>query len=214
MDSEKKKFLQAFYPAASFLVLLWIIRITEELTKINLDIFGLRPHDWFGLIGILTAPLIHGSFNHLISNSLPLLFLTTGLLYFYENSGKQVFVLLYILPGIFVWFFGREAYHIGASGLVYGLASFIFFSGVIRRDTRSIALALLVTFLYGGMVWGVLPLDPAVSWEYHLFGAAWGLVLSFAYRKADPYIRYEWEEDDESDSDEKPEISYDDELFF
>lgn len=214
MDSEKKKFLKVLYPAVSFLLLLWIIRITEELTNINLNVFGLRPHDWFGLIGILTAPLIHGSINHLISNSLPLLFLTVGLFYFYENSGKQVFVLLYILPGIFVWFFGRESYHIGASGLVYGLASFIFFSGVIRRDTRSIALALLVTFLYGGMVWGVLPLDPAISWEYHLFGAVWGLILSFVYRKSDPYSRYDWEDDEEEDSDENPEISYDDEYLF
>ncbi len=214
MNTDKEIFLKSLYPTASFILLLWIIRIFEELFKINLDKFGLHPHYLFGLIGIFTAPLIHGSFNHLISNTLPLLFLGIGLFYFYKNSSKQVFVLLYILPGIFVWFFGRESYHIGASGLIYGLASFIFFSGVIRRDTRSIALALLVTFLYGGMVWGVLPLDPGISWEYHLFGAIWGVILAFVYRKSDPYKRYDWENEEDDISDTKPEISYDDEFTF
>jgi len=195
-------------------VLLWLIRIAEELSGVNLDKFGLLPHSWLGLTGILTAPLIHGSFAHLISNTLPLLFLGVGLFYFYKNAAMQVFVLLYLVPGIFVWFFGRASYHIGASGLIYGLASFTFFSGIIRRDTRSIALALLVAFLYGGMVWGVLPLDPGISWEYHLFGAIWGVILAFVYRKSDPYQRYDWEDE----TDEKPvnelEINYDDEIFF
>jgi len=214
MNNDKRVFLDSLYPTVPFVVLLWIIRIIEELFKINLVEFGVHPRNWFGLIGIFTAPLIHGSFNHLMSNTLPLLFLGVGLFYFYKNSSKRVFVLLYILPGICVWFFGRESYHIGVSGLIYGLASFIFFSGIIRRDTRSIALALLVTFLYGGMIWGVLPLDPGISWEYHLFGAVWGVILAFVYRKSDPYKRYDWEDEPDDIPGDKLEISYDDEYLF
>src|SRR3989339_1510740 len=103
-----------------------------------------------------------------------------------------------IIPGIFVWIFGRPAYHIGASGLIYGFVSFLFFSGLIRRDNRSIALALIVTFLYGGIIWGVLPIKAETSWESHLFGSIIGIMFAFIFRKADPAPKYDWEDEEEA----------------
>ncbi len=155
MTDEKRKFLLSIYYPAGFLFLLWIIKIIEVSFGISFIKYGLLPHHLSGLIGIITYPLIHANFSHLISNSIPLLFLGVGLFYFYPVSAIKVFVLVYFIPGILIWFFARTAYHIGASGLIYGLVTFFFFSGIIRRDNRSIALALVVTFLYGSLVWGV-----------------------------------------------------------
>jgi membrane associated rhomboid family serine protease len=121
----------------------------------------------------------------------------------------KVLLLVYIVPGIFVWFFARPAYHVGASGMVYGFVSFLFFSGLIRRDTRSIALALIVTLLYGSIIWGILPLDNGVSWEYHLFGSLTGICCAFIYRKSDPYKKYEWEDEEDDEDPKKLEISHD-----
>ena len=112
------------------------------------------------------------------------------------------------MDGLLVWLFARESYHIGASGLVYGFAAFLFFSGLFRKDKRSIALSLLIVFLYGGMVWGVLPTDPKISFESHLFGALTGIVCAFLFRKNDPPPVYEWEEEnyeDEIEDDIDPE---------
>ena len=153
MSEEKKKLLFSVTVPLAFIIFLWIIQIIQYLFDLNLDKFGLLPRHIAGLIGIITAPLLHAGFAHLFSNTLPLLFLGTGILYFYPESAFKVFLIVYIIPGIFVWLFARTAYHIGASGMVYGFVTFLFFSGIIRRDTRSIALALIVTFLYGGIVW-------------------------------------------------------------
>lgn len=209
MDEEKKIFWMSIIFSTGFLLVLWIIKILEFSFDIHFANWGVFPRESFGLIGILTFPLVHADFNHLISNSLPLLFLITGLCYFYPKSSKMVFSIIYFGTGIFVWLFARPSFHIGASGLIYGIASFLFFSGVIRRDTRSITLALLVTFLYGGLIWGILPLENHVSWEGHLFGALMGIVSAFVFRKSDPYKKYDWEDEPNADSDKKPEISYD-----
>ena len=104
--------------------------------------------------------------------------------------------MVYFIPGILVWFLGRESFHIGSSGLVYGYVTFLFFSGLIRRDNRSIALALIVTFLYGSLIWGVLPLSREISWEYHLFGALTGIYAAIIFRKSDPIKKYDWEEEE------------------
>ncbi|MFH1196712.1 MAG: rhomboid family intramembrane serine protease [bacterium] len=176
--------------------------------------YGLLPGEISGLIGILTFPLIHANFNHLISNSMPILFLGMGTGYFYPSSSYKVYIPVFIVPGIFMWFFARPSYHIGASAIIYGLAAFIFFSGILKRDVRSIALALLVTFLYGGMIWGVLPLDREVSWEGHLFGAITGIICAFIFKNLDPYKKYDWE-DEERDYDVRDlEVSYDKEPPF
>lgn len=193
-----------------FVILIWIIHVAGIFLKIPLSIFGLKPGSLIGLTGILTSPLIHGSLDHLFSNTIPLLVLGYGLFSFYKTSSSRVFFLIYFLSGITVWIIGRPSYHIGASGIIYGMASFIFFSGIIRRDKRAIALSLLTTFLYGGMIWGILPIDRGISWEGHLAGGFWGFVLSIIFRKKDKYIQYEWEEDDEDDiPPDKLEIKWD-----
>jgi membrane associated rhomboid family serine protease len=208
MSEEKRKFILSLYYPLGFLLLLWIIKIAEVAFGISFINFGLLPHHISGLIGIITYPLIHENFNHLISNSIPLIFLGIGLFYFYPESALKVFLLVYFLPGILIWFFARTAYHIGASGLVYGLVTFFFFSGIIRRDNRSIALALIVTFLYGSLVWGVLPIDKTISWEGHLFGSLTGILSAFLFRKKDPPKKYDWEDEPDDDNPGKPEISY------
>ena len=106
---------------------------------------------------------------------------------------------VYLGPGIAVWLFARASVHVGASGLVYGLVSYIFVAGVIRRDRRAIAASLLVSFLYGSLAWGVLPIEPGVSWETHLAAALIGLVLAIALRRLDipPRKRYAWEDEND-----------------
>lgn len=211
MSEDKKKLLSSIAFPAGFVILLWIIQLIQFFFNLSFVKLGLFPRSLRGLLGIITAPLIHAGFGHLFSNSLPLLFLGTGMLYFYRQSAYKIFVLVYFLPGVFVWFIARPAFHIGASGIVYGLVTFMFFSGLIRRDARSIALALIVTFLYGSIIWGVLPLDNGISWEYHLGGSIVGIICAFVFRKNDPYKKYDWEEegDDNEIDGGKLEISHD-----
>jgi membrane associated rhomboid family serine protease len=193
--SEKKKFVRCLFYPVIFVVLIWIIKILEASLEFNLVSFGIFPRKISGLIGIITAPLIHADFNHLISNSIPLLFLGLGISYAYPTISRKLFLAVYVMHGLLVWIFARQAYHIGASGLIYGFVSFLFFSGIIRRDNRSIALALIVTFLYGGLTWGVLPIKAEISWEAHLFGSLVGIMFAFIFRKSDPAPKYDWEEE-------------------
>ena len=195
-ESNEKQLRLIIIPL-SFLVLLWLIQFAQYLFSLKLAKYGLFPQTAKGLIGVFTAPLIHSDFNHIISNSIPLLFLGSGIFYFYKEAAYKVFFMVYLIPGILVWFLGRESYHIGSSGLVYGYVTFLFFSGLIRRDNRSIALALIVTFLYGGLIWGVLPLSREISWEYHLFGALTGIYAAIIFRKSDPIKKYDWEDEEE-----------------
>ncbi len=209
MNNDKQKIVSSLIITFSFIALLWLIQISQVIFDTSFVRFGLYPRKLTGLIGIITAPLIHAGFGHLFSNTLPLIFLGVGILYFYPKSGIKVFILVYFVPGIFVWLVARPAYHIGASGMVYGLVSFLFFSGIIRRDTRSIALALIVTFLYGGIIWGVVPQNDGISWEYHLFGSLTGIFCAFIYRKFDPYKKYDWEDENDEENNGKLEISHD-----
>ena len=209
MNNDKQKIVSSLIITFSFIALLWLIQISQVIFDTSFIRFGLYPRKLTGLIGIITAPLIHAGFGHLFSNTLPLIFLGVGILYFYPKSGIKVFILVYFVPGIFVWLVARPAYHIGASGMVYGLVSFLFFSGIIRRDTRSIALALIVTFLYGGIIWGVVPQNDGISWEYHLFGSLTGIFCAFIYRKFDPYKKYDWEDENDEENNGKLEISHD-----
>jgi membrane associated rhomboid family serine protease len=193
----------------AFIILIWLVKFAENIFDTSFIQYGLAPGEAKGLAGIVFAPLIHADYGHLLSNSLPLLILGSALFYFYPSASVKVFLSVYFIPNIVLWFVGRNAYHIGASGIVYGFITFIFFSGIIRRDVRSIGLSLIVTFLYGSFVWGVLPLDRKVSWESHLFGAVTGIVCAFIFRKKDPYKKYKWEDDEEDEGPhEKPEISY------
>jgi membrane associated rhomboid family serine protease len=185
--------------ALGFVALIWLIQLLNWGLDLELERFGVRPRQFAGLPGILLAPLLHGSFAHLAANSLPLLVLGTGMLYLYPNSALKVIPAVYLGPGIAVWFFARASVHVGASGLVYGLVSYIFVAGVLRRDRRAIAASLLVSFLYGSLAWGVLPIEPGVSWETHLAAALIGLVLAIALRRLDipPRKRYAWEDEED-----------------
>lgn len=193
-----------------FILLLWIILIVQEMFNLNFPYaLGLYPRTASGLIGILTSPLIHGGYTHLFSNTIPLFLLAAGILYFYPETAYKVIGLIYILTGLLVWLFARSVYHIGASGLIYGFAAFLFFSGIFKRDNRSIGLSLLVTFLYGGMVWGILPGQPGISWESHFFGGITGVICAFIFRKKDKHYKYDWEAEESDIPPDKLEISYD-----
>lgn len=160
--------------------------------------WGVYPKNVRGLKGILAAPMIHGDLSHLLHNSLPFVALSLAIIYFYGAISNSVFLVSYLTTGILVWIFGRESFHIGASGLVYALASFVFFSGLIRQHAQLIAISLLVVFLYGGMVWGLFPIEPRISWESHLSGAVVGLFLAVWFRNIGPQRkRYSWEDEEE-----------------
>ena len=169
--------------ALGFVFLLWFIRALEDSLTVDLGVWGILPRSISGLIGIITAPLIHGSVFHLLSNTFPLLLLLVAVFYFYDEIALEVFVWIYIATGFWVWVIARQAYHIGSSGLVYGLAAFLFFSGVFRKDARSVAVALVIAFIHGGMLQGLFPTESSVSWESHLLGSAAGLFCSFYFRK-------------------------------
>lgn len=196
---DKAKILSSFFYSGCFIIVLWLIQFFQWAIEKDLSSFGILPRKPAGLFGILISPLVHADFSHLISNSITLFLLFFGLLYFYRTSVIKVFFIIYIFHGLLVWLLARQSYHIGASGLIYGFASFLFFSGLFRKDKRSIALSLLIVFLYGGMVWGILPTDPQISFEAHLFGAIVGIVCAFIFRKSDPPPKYEWEEETEED---------------
>lgn len=163
----------------ALVAVLWVVHFIKIGTNFPFGNYGVFPREISGIKGIFFAPLIHGDFEHLISNSVPLLVLTTILGYFYRKVAIPSFIIIYILTGFAVWLFARRSIHIGASGVVYGLVSFVFWSGVFRRNLRSIVLALIVTILYSGYFAGILPTKEGISWESHLFGAFAGLFVAF-----------------------------------
>ena len=205
-DKETDKKIFRFSLAIPVLIVgvFWLVKLSEEVLQLDLTTWGILPLHAEGLPGILLSPFIHGSYEHLISNSVPFLILTFALLYFYRHLAYRIFFLIYILSGICVWLGGRESWHIGASGIVYGLASFLFFSGVFRKDANLLTIGIIVVFLYGSMFWGIFPIKPEISWESHLWGAVSGLLLAFYYRSqgpARPLASWENEPDDEEPDD-------------
>ena len=186
----------AFLWAAAFTSLAWAIWLAGAVFGLHLTHWGVYPRSPVGLAGVLFAPLIHGSAYHLIANTPRLLLLGTALIYGYPRAASIALPCLYLGSGVGVWLVGRESYHIGASGLTHGMMFFIFVIGTLRRDRPAIALSLMVFFLYGGMIWTILPLEPGVSFESHFFGAAIGVILAFLLRNRDPMPperRYDWE---------------------
>ncbi|RLD77240.1 MAG: rhomboid family intramembrane serine protease [Bacteroidetes bacterium] len=176
----RKPITYLYFPVL-FFISLWLVKLIEFGFDLHLQEFGIYPRSYADLPKIITAPFIHGDFNHLISNSIPLFFLSTAIFYFYPRLAFKIIIYTWLLTGFGVWLGGRFAWHIGASGLVYAFASFLFFAGVVSKNRRLMAISLLVIFLYGGMIWGIFPNDPHVSWEAHLFGFLSGIVLTFYY---------------------------------
>ncbi len=199
LKKEKKRFLASLKLPLYFVGVLWVIKLFEVITSINLGYFGVLPRTIDGLIGILTYPLIHGDFLHLFNNSVPLIILGFITFYSYKSVAHKVLPFIWASSGILVWLFARQDYHIGASGVVYGLAFFIAFSGLFRKDLKSVALALFVVFWYGGIIWGLLPIQSGVSWEGHLFGAIAGLFCAYRYKGVDLPEKFEWNEEPEPD---------------
>ncbi|MCD6544688.1 MAG: rhomboid family intramembrane serine protease [Flavobacteriaceae bacterium] len=180
-----------------FVLLLWFVFWFELKFGFNFNKFGIYPRSFKGLRGILFSPFIHGDIKHLYHNSIPLFVLMFSLLYFYKDIAWKVFVYGTLFTGLLTWVIARKSYHIGASGIIYLLFSFIFFSGIIRKNYRLIAVSLMVIFLYGSMVWYVLPVKEEVSWEGHLSGFLVGLFFAFIYRRVgNQRFEYDWEKED------------------
>lgn len=177
---------------------MWLILFLDYFLALELTRFGLRPGHLKGLIGLLTAPLLHSGVEHMFSNTAPLIVSMTTILYLYPRSSFKVIPIIWIGSGMLAWMIGRPSLHFGASGFVYGLLAFVFVSGILRLDMRSVAVSIMVWFLYGSMIWGVLPIRPNMSWELHLSGAILGVVLAIVFRHWDitPLKRYEWEDND------------------
>jgi membrane associated rhomboid family serine protease len=161
--------------------LMWLVYTVQYRFLMDLSWLGIYPRTWQGLLGVFAAPLIHGNVVHLISNTIPLMFLGWTLFFFYERIGSRVFVICYFGTNVLVWLFGRSFIHIGASGLLYALAAFLAFFGIFRRDLKSIVISLAIIFFYGGLIYGVLPMQEGVSWESHLFGAVVGAICAWQY---------------------------------
>ncbi|HWR99443.1 MAG TPA: rhomboid family intramembrane serine protease [Prolixibacteraceae bacterium] len=214
---EKRIGIHAGFVSVAFITGLWLIKLIEFEYDLDFSGWGIRPRVAEGLYGILFSPLIHGSFGHLAANTFPLLILTFSLFFFYRKSSYLIFFLIYLFSGLLVWLGGRDALHIGASGLIYGHAAFLFLSGVLSHNTRLLTISLIVAFFYGGLFWGIFPIKPEVSWESHLWGALSGFGLAFIYRssvhpdtlidedKEDEPDDGEWQHDQEEQEKENPE---------
>jgi len=213
MNAERKRFIYSLVFPAFFLFVIWAVKIFEISMELSLVEGGVFPRQISGLKGILFSPTIHGDWKHLVDNSLPVFFLSLALFYFYRDIAYRIWLLIYFIGGILLWSVGREAYHIGASGLIYGLAAFLFLSGVIRKVRSLMAISLLVVFWYGGMVWGLLPFDYEVSFEAHITGALSGIILAILYRDQGPVPErspLEDEEDEEEGEEDKEQDFYTD----
>lgn len=190
-----------------FIGILWCIKSAQILFNLNLSGLGLVPLHAMGLVGIITAPLIHGSLEHLFNNTFAILILTSFLYYGYPKSWWKVIGLVWILSGIGVWLLAREASHIGASGLTHGMFFFMFVVSIFRRDKSSVAIMMIAFLLYGGMTMTIFPREEGTSFEYHFFGAIAGVFAALIWRNNDPkpqVERYEWEgQDDDSEIDQE-----------
>ncbi len=199
MDSQNSpKFKSTMLIIPLYLVLfLWIIFWFEVKFGFNFNEYGIYPRTLKGLRGILFSPFIHGDIKHLYQNSVPLFVLLLSLLYFYKDIAYKILLHGVFLTGLMTWLIARKSYHIGVSGVIYMLFSFVFFSGIIRKNYRLTAVSLMVIFLYGSMVWYVLPIKEEISWEGHLSGFIVGILFAVYYRKFGPQkIQYNWEKED------------------
>jgi membrane associated rhomboid family serine protease len=198
--------------AASFAALIWGLKLYEFTLGVDFYHLGVYPRTLDGLLGILTAPFIHGSWQHVFGNTLPTVLLGSMLIYGYPKSRFWALSGIWLLSGIGVWLFARGSYHFGASGLTHGMFFYLFVGGILRRDRRSAALLMVAFYMYGGMLLTILPRDPGVSFESHLFGAIAGAFCAYVFRNWDPKPRrkrYSWERQPDSNDpmeDEDPVI--------
>ena len=198
--TEKKKILSTLFIPFLFLLLMWLVKVIEVNFQISFVRYGVFPQTSDGLKGILFSPFIHKDFTHLINNSYPILILGGMLFAIYRKIATQLFVWLFFIAGFWLWIIGRPSFHIGSSGFIYALASFLLVSGIIRKNPRLTAVSMLVIFLYGSMIWGLLPTKEPISWEGHLSGFIAGILVAIFYRNEGPKPKkYQWEIDEEID---------------
>lgn len=197
---EKNKLTNALFFPLLFVVTISIVHLVQYVLGYNWFHYGIYPLKIENISGIILSVFIHGDINHLFNNSVPLLILGTSLFYFYKEIALKVIVWIVLMGGFWTWISAREAYHAGASGLIYGLFAFLMVSGFIRRNKQLISLSFFVVLVYGSMVWGIFPIKVSTSFEAHLWGFISGLVLAIYYRKEGPQkIKYKWPEEDDDD---------------
>lgn len=185
-------------------LLIWTVFWIEVRFQVNLNYLGIYPRRLVGLRGIVFSPFLHGSLSHLYNNTLPIVILSAALMYFYRSISLRIFLLGLLISGFLTWLIGRPSYHIGASGLIYVLASFIFFKGVISKHYRLVALSLIVVFIYGSMLWYIFPVKDGISWEGHLAGFLTGLFLAVFIKAPLPRIKkYQWEHEDYNEEEDE-----------
>ena len=204
--AERKKFLGSLVIPLIIVAMMWVVKTIEWSFGIYLGRFGITPHTARGLIGIFTLPFLHGNWEHLLSNTIPIIVLGTALYYCYPSLANRVMLITYLGSGLLTWCIGDPSTtHIGASALVYGLNLFLITSGFIRGNRMLIVISLIMVFLYGSFIWGMIPslaIPQNISWEGHLSGALIGILLAIFLRKEGPQKEvYHWEEDDEEDDD-------------
>ncbi|MEX0291034.1 MAG: rhomboid family intramembrane serine protease [Flavobacteriaceae bacterium] len=185
-------------------LLIWTVFWIEVRFQVNLNQYGVYPRTLSGLKGIIFSPLVHGSLDHLYNNTIPIAVLTAALFYFYRGISMRVLLFGILLSGLLTWLIGRPSYHIGASGIIYVLASFIFFKGVFTKHYRLIALSLGVVFIYGSMLWYMFPIKDGISWEGHLSGFITGLFLATVLKARIPEARkFDWEKEDFNEAEDE-----------
>lgn len=191
----------AKYPLL-FLTICWGIFLLDHTFNWDVYRFGVSPRTADGLIGIICSPFIHGDWNHILNNSLPILILGSLIFYFYKSIAWSSVLWIYLISGLWLWIGGRNSdsipnYHFGASTLIYGFSTFLFFSGVFRKHKPLMVVSALVVLLYGSITWGIFPFDASISWEGHLFGAIAGVLVAYSYRKEGPQPEpFTWSEID------------------
>ncbi|MDA3820008.1 MAG: rhomboid family intramembrane serine protease [Candidatus Delongbacteria bacterium] len=202
---QKKRFRLSVFVSLMLVVLMWAVHLLNISMDMDLNRFGVHPREVSGLWGILFSPLLHGDWQHLVANSMSFVVLATGLFYFYPKIGYRIFTISWITVGIVVWIMARQSYHIGASGVIYAMAGFLFLSGIIRKDFRLMAVSLIIVFMYGSMIWGIFPGKPGISWEAHFAGLFMGFILAWIYRKQGPKKPvYSWETEEDTGEEEPP----------
>lgn len=188
MKLEIQKILLAFALPLLLLFILYTLRTMESVMNWDLTTWGIYPGEIKGVMGIFTSPLVHADWGHLFANTPPLLFLSWCLFYFYRDLGIGILFFIWIVSGILTFIIGKPGWHMGASSIIYSLAFFLFLSGILRKYIPLIAISLLITFLYGSLVWNMFPQFASVttSWEGHLGGAVAGIAAAILFRHKGP----------------------------
>tara|TARA_B100001250_G_scaffold138725_1_gene118769 strand:- start:8283 stop:8954 length:672 start_codon:yes stop_codon:yes gene_type:complete len=206
--TEKKETFRILFFPVLFLLVMWLVKLIELQFDFPFIEFGVYPQKLKGLKGVVFSPFIHKDFTHLFNNTYPILILGGLLFSVYQKIALQIFGWLFFVSGFWLWIIGRPSFHIGASGMIYALASFLFISGVIRKNPRLGAISLVIIFLYGSMIWGVFPTKEHISWEGHLSGLAAGILLAIFYRNEGPQPKkYQWEIEEEEEKKSREEKS-------